>query len=114
MLGTPAYALLAGFTVPTRRALVMVVGGAGYLLMAREASAWQPFVAALFLVLLLDPFAPLDQGFWLSLGAVAVLLLVFASRDATPGWLKGLVLAQFAVFAGLWPVLSHFEIGRAS
>ncbi|HBM48932.1 MAG TPA: hypothetical protein DD385_02150, partial [Marinobacter sp.] len=50
--------------------------GGWYLLMAREASAWQPFVTALFLVLLLDPFAPLDQGFWLSFGAVAVLLLV--------------------------------------
>ena len=112
MLCSLAYALLAGFTVPTRRALIMVVVGGWYLLMAREASAWQPFVAALFLVLLLDPFAPLDQGFWLSFGAVAVLLLVFASRVATPGWLKGLVLAQFAVFAGLWPVLSHFGLGQ--
>lgn len=100
------YALVAGFTVPTRRALIMVLVGGWYLLLAREASVWRPFCVALFLVLVLDPFAPLDQGFWLSFGAVAVLLLVFTGRLAGPGWLKGLVLAQVAVFAGLWPLLS--------
>ena len=100
------YALVAGFTVPTRRALIMVLVGGWYLLLAREASVWRPFCSALFLVLLLDPFAPLDQGFWLSFGAVAVLLAVFSGRLAGPGWLKGLVLAQVAVFAGLWPLLS--------
>jgi competence protein ComEC len=112
LLCSLGYALLAGFTVPTRRALVMVVVGGWYLLLAREAGGWKPFVAALFLVLLLDPFAPLDQGFWLSFGAVAVLLLVFAGRMVAPGWLKGLVLAQFAVFAGLWPILSQFGQGQ--
>ena len=100
------YALVAGFTVPTRRALIMVLVGGWYLLLARETSVWRPFCAALFLVLLLDPFAPLDQGFWLSFGAVAVLLAIFSGRLAGPGWLKGLVLAQVAVFAGLWPLLS--------
>lgn len=103
------YALLAGFTVPTRRALVMVVVGGSYLLLARQTSAWRPFLLALGLVLVFDPFAPLDQGFWLSFTAVGVLLLVFAGRVSSPGWLKGLVIAQFAVFAGLWPVLSQFD-----
>ena len=106
------YALLAGFTVPTRRALIMVIAGGWYLLLARQGSAWQPFLLALSAVLLMDPFAPLDQGFWLSFTAVAVLLLVFAGRVAGPGWLKGLVLAQLAVFAGLWPVLVQFGQGQ--
>lgn len=103
------YALLAGFTVPTRRALVMVVAGGWYLLMARQSSAWRPLAVALGSVLVLDPFAPLDQGFWLSFGAVAVLILVFAGRLGAPGWLNGLVIAQFAVFAGLWPILLQFN-----
>lgn len=99
------YALAAGFTVPTRRALVMVAVGGWLLLMARQVSPWQSIVVALGLVLLLDPFAPLDQGFWLSFGAVSVLICVFAGRLSGPGWLAGLVLAQGAVFSGLWPLL---------
>ncbi|MBZ0333761.1 DNA internalization-related competence protein ComEC/Rec2 [Marinobacter sp. AL4B] len=103
------YALLAGMTVPTRRALLMVVVGGWFLLKAREVSPWWPFVIAMAGVLLLDPFAPLDQGFWLSFSAVALLIWVFANRLGRMGWLSGLLLAQCAVFAGLWPVLQSFD-----
>lgn len=109
LLACLLYALLAGMTVPTRRALVMVVVGGWLLVKAREVSPWRPFVVALASVLLLDPFAPLDQGFWLSFLAVALLILVFSSRLGKLGWLAGLMLAQCAVFAGLWPVLHAFD-----
>ncbi|MGK0523340.1 MAG: competence protein ComEC [Pseudomonadales bacterium] len=99
------YALAAGFTVPTRRALVMVAVGGWLLLMARQVAVWHSIIVALGLVLLLDPFAPLDQGFWLSFGAVSLLTCVFAGRLGGTGWLSGLVVAQGAVFAGLWPLL---------
>jgi len=102
------YALIAGFTVPTRRALIMVTLAAWTLLRARQSSSWHVFLLALAWVLVSDPFAPLDQGFWLSFGAVAVLLLIFAGRLRQPGWLAGLVLAQLGVFAGLWPILVSF------
>lgn len=102
------YALAAGFTVPTRRALVMVVVGGWLVLMGRQAPVWQAFLAALAAVLVLDPFAPLDQGFWLSFMAVAVLIAVFSGRLAGTGSVTGLVLAQLAVFGGLWPVLEIF------
>ncbi|WP_372966070.1 DNA internalization-related competence protein ComEC/Rec2 [Marinobacter sp.] len=106
------YGLLAGMTVPTQRALVMVVVGGWYILKAQEISPWYPFVVALGLVLLVDPFAPLDQGFWLSFAAVALLLSVFAGRLGAPGWLAGLVIAQCAVFAGLWPILDELGQGQ--
>ncbi|OZB15769.1 MAG: DNA internalization-related competence protein ComEC/Rec2 [Marinobacter sp. 34-60-7] len=105
VVGCSAYALLAGFSVPTQRALIMVTVASGYWLLARQSSPWRPFILALFLVLLLDPLAPLDQGFWLSFGAVAILVLAFAGRLMAPGWLRGLVLAQVAIFAALWPIL---------
>ena len=100
------YALAAGFTVPTRRALIMVTVAGWSLLMARQTPVWQSLILALGLVLCQDPFAPLDQGFWLSFGAVSMLICVFAARLRAPGWLAGLVLSQGAVFAGLWPILS--------
>ena len=103
------YALLAGMTIPTRRALIMVIVGGWFVLKAREVSPWWPFVIAMAGVLMLDPFAPLDQGFWLSFSAVALLIWVFANRLRGLGWLAGLVLAQAAVFAGLWPVLQSFD-----
>jgi len=106
------YALSAGFTVPTRRALVMVVAGGWLILMSRQAPVWQAFLAALVAVLLLDPFAPLDQGFWLSFTAVAVLIAVFSARLEGAGSLTGLVVAQLAVFGGLWPILEIFGQGQ--
>jgi len=106
------YALAAGFTVPTRRALIMVIAGGWLVLMSRQAPVWLSLLAALAAVLLLDPFAPLDQGFWLSFTAVAVLIAVFSARLAGTGWLAGLLVAQVAVFGGLWPVLEIFGQGQ--
>ncbi|SNC67940.1 competence protein ComEC [Marinobacter sp. es.048] len=106
------YALAAGFTVPTRRALVMVVAGGWLVLMSRQAPVWQAFLAALAAVLVLDPFAPLDQGFWLSFTAVAILIAVFSARLAGTGSVTGLVVAQLAVFGGLWPILAIFGQGQ--
>lgn len=105
-LGSLVYALAAGFTVPTRRALIMVVAAGWIILNARQVSPWRGWTMSLFLVLVLDPFSPLDQGFWLSFTAVLLLILVFSRRLGATGWLPGLILAQGAVFAGLWPVLA--------
>nr|WP_051067775.1 DNA internalization-related competence protein ComEC/Rec2 [Marinobacter santoriniensis] len=102
------YALAAGFTVPTRRALVMAVLAMMAAMSGSYGSPWRTLVIALVLVLLLDPFAPLDQGFWLSFSAVAILVLIFSNRLGRPGWLRGLLLAQAGVFVGLAPVLAQF------
>ncbi len=99
------YALAAGFTVPTRRALIMVTVAGWMLLWARQIPSWQALAVALAAVVVTDPFAPLDPGFWLSFGAVSVLICVFSGNPGRSGWFRGLVLAQCAVFAGLWPVL---------
>ncbi|WP_292046946.1 DNA internalization-related competence protein ComEC/Rec2 [Marinobacter sp.] len=100
------YALVAGFSVPTRRALIMVIIAGWVLVGARQTGVFTGLLTALVLVLLSDSFSPLDQGFWLSFGAVTVLVMLFALRVGRVGWLAGLLLAQMAVFAGLWPILS--------
>lgn len=105
-LGSLLYALAAGFTVPTRRAWLMVMMASWILFRAGRVAAGSSWLAALALVLLVDPFAPLDRGFWLSFGAVAVLLWVFSGRVAAPGLVTALVLAQCGVFVGLWPALA--------
>ena len=102
------YALLAGFTIPTQRALVMVMVASYVLASGRQWRLWDGWLLALVLVLLLDPLAPLDMGFWLSFSAVACLLVVFGARARQPGAVRALVMAQMAVMAGLWPALQAF------
>jgi len=98
------YALLAGFSLPTVRALVMLLAGFGAMLWRRAIGPGRALLTALTAVLLLDPMAPLAIGFWLSFGAVAVLIWVFSGRARGKGWLRGLVQAQVVIAIGLLPL----------
>jgi len=69
------YALLAGMTIPTQRAVCMLAAVAAAMLLSRRAFAFETWALALAVVLAFDPLAPLAAGFWLSFGAVAVLAL---------------------------------------
>ncbi|MCX8086932.1 MAG: DNA internalization-related competence protein ComEC/Rec2 [Rhodocyclaceae bacterium] len=104
-LGAAAYALIAGFGVPAQRTLYMgsvVVLG---LFSGRALAAGQVLGAALVLVLLIDPWAVLAAGFWLSFGAVALLFYISAGRLAYRHWLIEAVRAQWAILVGLTPAL---------
>jgi competence protein ComEC len=56
-------------------------------LAAREISASRVLSLALLLVLLLDPWAVLAAGFWLSFGAVALLFHIGSGRLGPVHWL---------------------------
>src|SRR5512140_962431 len=79
-LAALAYCLIAGFAVPAQRTLYMVGVVALALWAGRVSSVSRLLCAALLLVLLLDPWAVLAPGFWLSFGAVAVILYVATGR----------------------------------
>ncbi len=68
------YALLAGMTIPTRRAMVMLAVVGISVLLNRKSNAFELLVLVLATVLLTDPLAPLSGGFWLSFSAVAVIV----------------------------------------
>jgi len=98
------YALLAGFSLPTVRALVMLLAGFGAMLWRRGIQPGRALLTALLAVLLIDPMAPLAIGFWLSFAAVAVLIWAFSGRSRGKGWLRGLVQAQLVIAIGLLPL----------
>jgi competence protein ComEC len=121
LLGVAAaggYALLAGFSAPTQRTWLMLGIFALARLQARHISAARTWSLALIGVLLLDVFAPLSAGFWLSFLAVGVILALETTAlvpAATAGRFlrlqSAIMLAlaplTFAVFggvsfAGLW------------
>jgi len=112
-LGALVYSGLAGFAVSTQRALIMLAVVLGALLWARTVRPAAGLTLALVGVLLLDPGAVLSYGFWLSFGAVAVLLYTFGRRLPASGIWHRWGRAQWAVALGLLPVLLLF-FGRAS
>ena len=67
------YALLAGFTIPTQRALMMVLFGLFALLAKQKIPLGHILAATLLTVLLFDPLASLSEGFWLSFSAVVLI-----------------------------------------
>jgi competence protein ComEC len=86
------YALLAGYGVPAQRTVYMLATIASVLWLSRTVAPSQILAAALLVVLLLDPWAVLSPGFWLSFGAVALIFYVTAHR-----------LRPSALVSNLWP-----------
>lgn len=80
-----AYSLVVGFGLPVQRALVMTTLGLLLIHSKRLSLGLKVMVLALVGVTLLNPFASLGAGFWLSFVAVAGLLLGFAGYQAVPG-----------------------------
>ena len=74
------YVLLAGFGVPAQRTLYMLWVVAAALWCGRLGSVTHVLSIALAVVLLLDPWAVLWPGFWLSFGAVAIILYASVGR----------------------------------
>jgi competence protein ComEC len=103
--GALVYGMLAGFEVPVRRACVMVALVLLWRMRFRHLGAWWPLLLALLVVLLLEPLASLQPGFWLSFSAVAILALVFGGRLGVWGWWRGLTRAQWTMAIGLLPMM---------
>ncbi|MET0204449.1 MAG: DNA internalization-related competence protein ComEC/Rec2 [Casimicrobiaceae bacterium] len=107
------YVLLAGAEVPAVRTLLMLWVASLGLWLARPGTASLTWLWALAIVLLWDPWASLSPGFWLSFGAVGLLLYAGTGRlpaDRAPGWrarlaqlLRNGAHAQWVVTLGLVP-----------
>ena len=105
LLAATGYAALAGFGIPAQRTLFMLSGAAGAALLDRQATPSRLLAAALFTVLVIDPWAALAPGFWLSFAAVAALLFAGMGRGRRqPVWRRW-IEAQWAVTLVLTPLL---------
>ncbi|RMP66509.1 hypothetical protein ALQ18_03005 [Pseudomonas marginalis pv. marginalis] len=99
------YGLLAGFGVPVQRACVMAGLVLLWRLRFRHLGVWWPLLLALNGVLVLEPLASLQPGFWLSFAAVAVLLLTFSGRLGPWNLWQVWARPQWLIAIGLFPVL---------
>ena len=83
VLAVLAYASLAGFDVPAQRTVIMLLISSGLLWWRKRLDNLLILLLAATILLLLDPLAVLSAAFWLSFGAVAILLSM--SREPLTG-----------------------------
>lgn len=111
------YCLLAGWGVPAQRTFLMLAVIALSYVLRLSLSPSRLFVLAAFAVVVLDPWAMMSTGFWLSFGAVAVLMSTGAQigraarLPTTVGrrWWAGAMAAtrlQLMISAALLPALA--------
>jgi competence protein ComEC len=99
------YTLLSGYAVPAQRTLYMLAVVAAALWAGISLPISSVLAGALLLVLLVDPWAVLSPGFWLSFGAVAIILFVSSNRAGKAHWLVSWAKVQWAVTLALVPLL---------
>jgi len=86
LLCCTVYAALAGFSVATQRALLMLWCFLLAVLAGRRAGSAANLLLAAAAVLVINPLAALGSGFWLSFLAVAALLWLAAWQRGGPAW----------------------------
>lgn len=110
--GAVVYAALAGFSLPTQRALIMLSVFLLAQLLRRQIFLGQGLLLAAFIIIAIDPFASLSSSFWLSLMAVAWIFYGIGGRLAIPRWRQSWQV-QWMVTWGLAP-LTLYIFGQVS
>ena len=109
ILAALAYTLLAGYGVPAQRTFWMVAVFAAALWAGRIATPWRTLALALGLIVLMDPWAPLSPGLWLSFGAVILIFYAgggWSAAAAQPRLMPRFMewaRVQWAITVGLAP-----------
>jgi competence protein ComEC len=98
------YALLAGFAIPTQRAMAMLCVVLVALMFRKQVRPLNSLCWALIVVLVFDPVSVLALGFWFSFIAVAVIAYSFSGRLCRArGWMQWGRL-QWVIALALFPV----------
>lgn len=107
------YAYLAGFSLPTQRALIMLLLLVFLTMSDRYSSSWERLLYALFILLVIDPFSCLSAGFWLSFFALSIILLTLQSQSLVvvqegQQTRRDKLIQRFAVF---WAIQWRLSLG---
>ena len=99
------YSGLAGFSVPTQRALVMLSVWMLSVILQRNTKPYNTLALSLFAVLAYDPLAVLSVGFWLSYLAVGLIVYVISGRLGKHNTVIEMLKINAATSLGLSPLL---------
>ncbi len=112
-VGALGYSLLAGFSLPTQRAFLMLTVATWAMVSRRLIRPFDGWLLAMLAVLLWDTASALSISFWLSFMAVAFLLFIGVGRLREDALQKGRSLSkwslwvkcQLAITLGLAPLV---------
>ncbi|MDX1901947.1 MAG: DNA internalization-related competence protein ComEC/Rec2 [Gammaproteobacteria bacterium] len=99
-----SYAAISGFSLPARRACIMLCVFIFAMILRRKLPPWQAFFLALLFILILDPLSVLSVSFWLSMVSVFWITIGISGRIAPSGlwWKYGRI--QWVITLGLIPL----------
>ena len=108
LIAASLYSGLAGFSLPTQRALIMLSVTVLALLLNCKISLRSVLSISLFIVIAIDPFSILSPGFWLSFAAVSIIFygLCYRVNNKSLWWQWG--RAQYLVALGLFPIVFYW------
>jgi len=101
------YALIAGLSIPTQRALIMASVVFISLILRRNHSSWQLYGIALIAVLIFNPLSIFSIGFWLSFYVVAVIIYAL-DRCKGKHWAYQLLYIQLLISIATLPLIAWF------
>ena len=120
LMGAFLYTYLAGFSLPTQRAFLMLFFAVVVLSMKRKCSLLDLLSGTLFVILLWDPLSVLSLSLWFSFAAVSLILITLwyfpnikktvQQNDAISvfskikHYLKLLILIQFSLTLLMLPI----------
>ncbi len=110
-----SYGYLAGFSLPTSRALVMLCLYWFSRLFTIKLSIKRWFLLTLFILVIITPFSLFTASFWLSVYAVSIIFITlwrfkYFLQQGTKlkRFIKGLILVQFSLTIMLLPITVLF------
>lgn len=108
MMMALAYGWLAGFSLPTQRAVIMVIVMMITILMRYPVLLWQRFIFAFCIIVLYHPFDLEGSSLWMSFGSVFFIMYVCqqgaTQRSRWQRWWR----LQLALAIGLAPLTLFF------
>jgi competence protein ComEC len=98
------YSALAGFALPTERAVIMLAVMLLGIIFRRPIFSWHSLLIAMFVILILDPLSVLSDAFWLSFCAVGSIAYAMNGRIHGRNKWKDLIKLQWVVSLGVLPL----------
>jgi competence protein ComEC len=99
-----AYSALAGFALPTQRALVISILFFAAVWFRQPVSAWRCIVLCASFIAIADPPSLTSPGLWLSFSAVAIIAYGCAGRGQE-SWFAQTVRVQCVAAIGMMPIV---------
>ncbi|NIY91587.1 DNA internalization-related competence protein ComEC/Rec2 [Vibrio diazotrophicus] len=103
-----SYAWLAGFTLPTQRALIMCLLNVLLIVLRIHVSVFRRILLTLAAVLITDPFASLASSFWLSFIAVCIVIYLCSITVHWKKWWTRFIAGQVILVLLMAPVSAYF------